>query len=77
MVDLVVNDIPDELVERLERRASENGRSAADEHRAILEAVIKPELADFWKSSKALRDESRDMQLTPSVDLLREIRDGA
>jgi plasmid stability protein len=42
MASLLVRNLPDELVRRLRIRAAEHGRSAEAEHRAILEAALKP-----------------------------------
>lgn len=40
MAQLLVRDLPPELVRRLKRRAAANGRSAEAEHRAILHDVL-------------------------------------
>jgi antitoxin FitA len=40
MLQLVVRNVPHEVVARLERRAAEHGRSAEAEHRKILEGAL-------------------------------------
>jgi len=43
MAQLIVRNLDDEIVTRLRRRAAHNGRSAEEEHRAILRGVLMPE----------------------------------
>ncbi|MGH7999366.1 MAG: FitA-like ribbon-helix-helix domain-containing protein [Brasilonema sp.] len=40
MAQLIVRNLDEEVVRRLKLRATQNGRSAEAEHRAILEAVL-------------------------------------
>lgn len=55
MTQLVVNDVPDDLVRRLETRARRNKRSAEAEHRAILHDALAPDsgslrsIASVWR----------------------------
>lgn len=47
MAQLIVRDLPDEVVQRLKARAAANGRSAEEEHRTLLRQLLLPEgLAD-------------------------------
>lgn len=41
MPNLTVRHLDEALVERLERRAAEHGRTAEDEHRVILEEALR------------------------------------
>ena len=41
MAQLVVRNLPDDLVEELKRRAAKHRRSAEEEHREILEAALR------------------------------------
>lgn len=77
MANLLVRKLDDDLVRRLKQRAREHGRSAEAEHRAILEAALKPSRtgADLWE---ALRrggpldldvDDPALHQVVPDVDL--------
>lgn len=75
MAQLLVRDVPLDVVEALKRRAAEHGRSAEAEHRLILEQALRPGRADFWERAKALREELRGRVFTPSEDLIRQDRD--
>ena len=41
MAQLVVRNLPDELVKALKQRAAKHNRSAEQEHREILQAVLR------------------------------------
>jgi plasmid stability protein len=75
MAQLLVRDVPLDVVEALKRRAAEHGRSAEAEHRAILEETLRPGRAGFWERAKALREETRGRIITPSEELIRQDRD--
>jgi plasmid stability protein len=75
MPQLLVRDIPQDVVEALKRRASEHGRSAEAEHRIILEEALRAGRAGFWERAAALREETRDRITIPSEDLIRHDRD--
>ena len=55
MAQLLVRDVPQDVVDALKRRATENGRSAEAEHRLILEQALRPGRADFWERAAAQR----------------------
>lgn len=74
-VQLLVRDVPDDLVEALKKRAAKHGRSAEAEHRLILEEVLRPDTTDFWEEAAKLRDEIRGRKWTDSTDLIRQDRD--
>jgi plasmid stability protein len=75
MAQLLVRDIPLDVVEALKRRAAEHGRSAEAEHRAILEETLRSRRSGFWERAAALREETRGRNLTDSTDLIRQDRD--
>ena len=75
MPQLLVRDVPLDVVEALKRRAAEHGRSAEAEHRAILEEVLRPGRADFWERAAKHREELRGRIFTRSEDLIRQDRD--
>jgi plasmid stability protein len=56
MPDLLLRDVPQHIVETLERQAALHGRSAETEHRLILDAALR---AGFWERAAALRAETR------------------
>jgi antitoxin FitA len=41
MAQLIVRDLPDDLVNELKRRAAKHSRSAEQEHREILQAALR------------------------------------
>ena len=58
MRQLVVRNVPPEVVARLKRRAAEHGHSAEAEHRAILEQAL---LGPGARSLKAVLAEMPDV----------------
>ena len=75
MPQLLVRDVPLDLVEALKRRAAKHGRSAQAEHRRILEEALHAGRAGFWERAAKLREELRGRAFTPSEDLIRQDRD--
>lgn len=75
MPQLLVRDVPPDVVEALKRRAAEHGRSAEAEHRIILEETLCPGRADFWERAAKLREETRGRITIPSEELIRQDRD--
>ena len=57
MASLVVRDIPDDVVRRLEQRAAGGGRSREAEVRAILAASVSPR--DDWGAFQAAAEIAR------------------
>ena len=73
MGTLVVRNIGDNLIAKLERRAARNKRSAEAEHRAILEAALGGEPRRSFRDVAAnLRAATAGRRHTPSEELLRE-----
>jgi plasmid stability protein len=75
MPQLLVRDVPQDVVEALKRRAAEHGRSAEAEHRVILQEALCAGRTGFWARAAALREETRGRVSTPSEELIREDRD--
>jgi plasmid stability protein len=75
MPQLLVRDVPLDVVEALKRRAAEHGRSAEAEHRIILEQSLLPGRAGFWERAAALREQTQGKIFTDSTDLIRQDRD--
>jgi len=63
MTTLLVRRLDDDLVRRLKERASAHGRSAEAEHRAILEAALRPKLTGRQLWDKLARGEKADLDL--------------
>ena len=75
MAQLLVRDVPLDVVEALKRRATDHGRSAEAEHRLILEQALRPERASFWERAAVLREKTRGRIKIPSEELIRQARD--
>jgi len=76
MTNLLVRDVPEEILKRLKDRARGNGRSAEAEHREILkQALSEDDGARFEELAAQLRALTAGRPQTPSEDLLRELRD--
>ena len=75
MPQLLVRDVPRDICEALKRRAAEHGRSAEAEHRAILEAALKPGRADFWERAAEWRRKTAGRIVGDSADIIRRDRD--
>jgi antitoxin FitA len=75
MPQLLVRDVPMDVVVALKKRAAEHGRSAEAEHRAILEQTLRPDREGFWERAAMLREKTRGRTLTPSEELIRQARD--
>ena len=75
MPQLLVRNVPLDVVQELKRRAVEHGRSAEAELRCILEENLRPGRAGFWERAAKLREEMRGRVLTNSTDLIRQARD--
>lgn len=73
---LFVSEVDPETVERLERRATRNGRTSEAEHREILRQALAVEPdPSFEATAAALRSATKRRPQTPSELLLRESRD--
>ena len=72
MPQLLVRDVPQDVVESLKRRAAEHGRSAEAEHRIILEETLRSGRAGFWERAAKLREETGGRILTDSAELIRQ-----
>ena len=71
MSQLIVRDIPPEVVGALKRRAARHGRSAEAEHRSILRAALQ---ADVEAGSfKAMLASMPDVGLDEDFDLPRDL----
>jgi plasmid stability protein len=75
MAQLLVRDVPQEVVEALTRRAAEHGQSAEAEHRLILEEALRAGRAGFRRRAAALREPTRGRISVGSEELIRQDRD--
>ena len=75
MAQLLVREVPEDVVAALERRAKTNGRSTEAEHLAILIGSLGPASDDFWNEAAKLRATLKGRKFTDSVKLIRQGRD--
>jgi plasmid stability protein len=68
MASLIVRRLDEDLVRRLKARALAHGRSAEAEHRAILEAALRPALSgrELWQ--KLSRGAPADIDFETGAD---------
>ena len=75
MATLLVRELDSDLVRLLKERAHRNHRSAEAEHRAILDAALRPVGVTTWQEATALRDETRGRGGEDGADIIRRLRD--
>jgi plasmid stability protein len=76
MADLLIRDVPADVVERLKDQARENGRSLQKELLAIVEDAVGFSIEEWLERVAGHREERRAWGITTdSVDLIREDRD--
>ena len=80
MVTITVSELDDDVVQRLENRASSNNRSLEAEARHILEAAVQEEdmeakRAAFFAMVEPLWRATEGREHTLAEDLIREDRD--
>ena len=75
MSQLLVRNVPYDVVEALKRRAAENSRSAEAEHRAILELVLRPGRETFRERAASLRAATQGRIRGESAALIRDARE--
>lgn len=75
MATLLVRELDSDLVRLLKERAHRNHRSAEAEHRAILDAVLRPTGAPTWETAAALRDATRGRDGEDAAASIRHFRD--
>jgi plasmid stability protein len=79
MAQVLIRDIPSEVLDALKARAQQNRRSLQGEMKLILEEAAKAssrkDLSAFLKRAKVLRRKTSDAEQTDSALLLREDRE--
>ena len=74
MAHVVIPDLPDDLVERLEERARSRGQSLEAHIREVLEASVRGDRDEFLRLARQMRERSGP-QTTDSTHLVRDSRD--
>ena len=77
MAELIIPDVEDALLLRLQERARIHGHTAETEARQILADVLEPQRGGVWEQVNALRRQlaASGRNFSDSTDLLREDRD--
>ncbi|HUF96598.1 MAG TPA: hypothetical protein VMM60_00620 [Ilumatobacter sp.] len=71
MAQLIVRNLDDDLVKRLKRRATANGRSAEEEHRQLLRRALRPE--GLAEALLAMPNVGEDADFARQDDLPRDL----
>lgn len=75
MAQVLVRDLPDEVVERLKARAAAEGRSLEAYLRLVLEEASHLERHDLLVLADAIAQTTRDRPQTEATELIRASRD--
>lgn len=76
MADLLVRNVPPDVMERLKAQAQRNGRSVQKEALDILESGARLTWSEWLELADQLREESKSWGVVgDSTDLIREDRD--
>lgn len=76
MADLLVRNVPANVMERIKAQAQRNNRSVQKETLAVLEAGTQLTMAEWLERADALREESREWGWSGDLTaLIREDRD--
>ena len=75
MSQLLVRNVPENVVAALKRRAKVNGRSVEAEHRMLLEEALKPRLEKFIERATYWQEKTKGRIKPDSADLIRADRD--
>lgn len=76
MPDLLIRDVPEDLVAKLKERAANNKHSLQVELLSVLHAAAKPTLTEWWAKADEFRERSKEWNISDdSTDLIREDRD--
>ena len=75
MAQVLVRNVPEEVVARLKDRASRKGRSLEAELRQVLEAAARLERSEFRERAGEIREQLRGCYHSDGTALIREDRD--
>ncbi|MGI6307617.1 MAG: FitA-like ribbon-helix-helix domain-containing protein [Dethiobacteria bacterium] len=76
MPDLLIRDVPQEIIDELKSRAASQRRSLQQELRLILEETVKPDLLKAIRLAEEIRNKltASGRTFSDSTTLLREDR---
>lgn len=75
MPQLLVRDVPLEIVDALKRRAAKAGLSAEAEHRRILVEALRSSKEEFLARAARQRAETEGRITVDTTEIIREFRD--
>ena len=75
MAQVLVRDLPDEVVERLKAKAAAEGRSLEAYLRRVLEETSTLDRDEFFALAEAIASTTRDRPQTDSTEIIRRSRD--
>jgi antitoxin FitA len=77
MAELMLQELTNDLLDRLKARAVRHGRTPAEEAKTILAEVVASETAYDWSAVEAIRQRlaASGRSFVDSAELLREDRD--
>ena len=75
MGQLLVRNVDDDLIRRLNERAAAHGRSAEAEHRIILQRALQSSSESFAERAARWRRLTAGRETTESAELIRADRD--
>lgn len=76
MAQVLVRDLPDDVVERLKAKAALAGRSLEAELRRILAAASELDRSELAAAAAAIRASTAGTAQSDSTAIIREARDG-
>jgi antitoxin FitA len=75
MGQVVISDVPDDVVERLTGKATADGRSLEDYLRQVLDEASSLDRDEFLALADSIAENTRGRPQTDAVDLIRRSRD--
>jgi plasmid stability protein len=75
MAQVLVRDLPEDVVERLKEKAAAQGRSLEAHLRVVLEEASASDRDEFLAIADRIAESTRGRPQTDSVDLIRASRD--
>lgn len=75
MAQILVRNLDDDCVERLKKRATQNGRSLQAEAKLVLEQATRVDMTVAREMADRMRAKLGKRSDVDSVEILRELRD--
>jgi plasmid stability protein len=75
VAQVLIRDLPDDVVERLKAKASANGRSLEAHLRVVLEEASTYDRSELLAIAERIAERSRGRPQTDSADIIRQSRD--